>query len=95
VAALDVGIRRFDSSLAGLGGCPFAPKATGNIVTEDLVYLCETMGFATSIDLDKLIALRELISRALPDERQMGMIAKAGLPKNYHDAVQLSEAQRA
>ncbi len=55
-AALEAGIRRFDASIGGLGGCPFAPGATGNIATEDLVMMLEMMGFATGIDVDKLIA---------------------------------------
>ena len=53
-AALDAGIREFDSSLAGLGGCPYAPGASGNIVTEDLVFMLEAMGLATGVNLDGL-----------------------------------------
>src|SRR5262249_26304082 len=62
VAALDVGVRTFDSSLGGLGGCPFAPGATGNIVTEDLVYMLESMGLRTGIDLEKLLAVRGIVA---------------------------------
>src|SRR4029077_7484023 len=53
-AALDEGVRILDGSLGGLGGCPFAPGATGNVVFEDLAFLCESEGFATGIDLDRL-----------------------------------------
>ncbi len=83
LAALNAGARAFDASLGGLGGCPFAPKATGNIVIEDLVFMLEAMGFDTGVDLDRLVAVRELVHRALPDIVQYGAIAKAGLPKNF------------
>ena len=82
-AAIDVGVRRFDASLCGLGGCPWAPGATGNIVTEDVVFLAESLGFNTGIDLDKLIKAREIVMRALPDEKLYGQMAKAGLPKGF------------
>jgi hydroxymethylglutaryl-CoA lyase len=82
-AALDVGIRHFDASLAGLGGCPFAPGATGNINTEDCVFLLESLGFSTGIDIPKLIALRQTVERWLPGERFFGMVARAGLPKTF------------
>ena len=86
LAALDVGARSFDASLGGLGGCPYAPGATGNIVAEDLAFMLEAMGFDTDIDLDQLIAVRELVHRFLPNVVQHGAIAKAGLPKNFHAA---------
>jgi hydroxymethylglutaryl-CoA lyase len=82
-AAIDVGVRRFDASLCGLGGCPWAPGATGNIVTEDVVFLAESLGFNTGIDLDKLIKAREIVMQALPDEKLYGQMAKAGLPKGF------------
>ena len=82
-AAIDVGIRHFDASLCGLGGCPFAPGATGNIVTEDVVFLAESLGFDTGIDLDELIAAREIVQQALPSEALYGQVAKAGLPKGF------------
>ncbi len=82
-AAIDVGVRRFDASLCGLGGCPWAPGATGNIVTEDVVFLAESLGFNTGIDLDKLITAREIVQQALPDEALYGQMAKAGLPKGF------------
>ena len=85
VAALDVGIVRFDASLGGLGGCPYAPGASGNIVMEDLVFLLETMGYATGVDLTKLIEVRKLVQASLADEQQQfhGALSQAGLPKNY------------
>ena len=84
LAALNAGARAFDASLGGLGGCPYAPGATGNIVTEDLAFMLEAMGFTTGIDMDRLIAVRELVTRSLPNVVQHGAIAKAGLPKNFH-----------
>ena len=84
LAALNAGARAFDASLGGLGGCPYAPGATGNIVTEDLAFMLEAMGFTTGIDMDRLIAVRELVARSLPNVVQHGAIAKAGLPKNFH-----------
>ncbi|PCI45100.1 MAG: hydroxymethylglutaryl-CoA lyase, partial [Alphaproteobacteria bacterium] len=80
LAALDVGITTLDSSLGGLGGCPFAPGASGNIVTEDLVYMCESMGLNTGVDLDKLMETRQIVQSALPDETLFGFIPDAGLP---------------
>ncbi|MGD9846467.1 MAG: hydroxymethylglutaryl-CoA lyase [Variibacter sp.] len=86
-AAVDVGIRRFDASLAGLGGCPFAPGATGNIDTEDTAFLLESLGFDTGIDIEKLIAVRQEVETWLPGERFFGMVARAGLPKTYRDTT--------
>jgi hydroxymethylglutaryl-CoA lyase len=85
-AALEAGVRTFDASLAGLGGCPFAPGATGNIDTEDTVFLLEQLGFDTGVDLDRLIALRREVESWLPGERFSGAIARAGLPKTYRHA---------
>lgn len=79
-AALDQGARILDGSLGGLGGCPFAPGATGNVVFEDLVFLCESKGFATGIDIDKLIAVRAILKEAMPNEPLYGGLARAGLP---------------
>lgn len=87
LAALEEGIRSFDAALAGLGGCPFAPGASGNIVTEDLVYMLESMGFATGIDLDKLIETREFLRTGVPTEAMLGNVAKAGLPKTFKAAA--------
>jgi hydroxymethylglutaryl-CoA lyase len=86
VAALDVGVTTFDSSQGGLGGCPYAPGATGNIVTEDLVFLLESMGLRTGIDLDKLIAARAKVLAGLPGETLYGNVADAGLPKGFQYA---------
>jgi hydroxymethylglutaryl-CoA lyase len=80
-AALDAGARILDGSLGGLGGCPFAPGATGNVVFEDLVFLCESKGFATGIDVEKLIAVRAILREAMPDEALYGGLARAGLPR--------------
>jgi hydroxymethylglutaryl-CoA lyase len=82
-AALEAGIRRFDASLGGMGGCPFAPEATGNIVTEDLVFLLEAGGMRTGIDLEKLLEVREIVKAALPQEELHGALAKARLPKGF------------
>jgi hydroxymethylglutaryl-CoA lyase len=86
LAALNAGARAFDASLGGLGGCPYAPGATGNIVTEDLVFMLEAMSFDTGIDIDRMIKVRELVHTLLPNIAQHGAIAKAGLPKNFHSA---------
>jgi hydroxymethylglutaryl-CoA lyase len=83
VAALDAGITRFDASLGGLGGCPYAPGASGNIVMEDLVFLLETMGYATGVDLERLIEVRRFVQASLDGEQFHGALARAGLPKNY------------
>lgn len=85
-AALEAGIRRFDASLAGLGGCPYAPNASGNIVMDDLVFLLEGAGMRTGVDLDSLVAIREIVARNLPDEPLYGMYAKAGAPKGFRTA---------
>jgi hydroxymethylglutaryl-CoA lyase len=87
LVGLEEGIRSFDSALAGLGGCPFAPGASGNIVTEDLVFLLESMGFATGIDLDRLIETRAFLAEGIPDEKLLGNVAKAGVPKTFRKAA--------
>ena len=79
-AALDEGARILDGSLGGLGGCPFAPGATGNVVFEDLVFLCESKGFVTDIDIDRLIAVRAILRESMPNEPLYGGLARAGLP---------------
>jgi hydroxymethylglutaryl-CoA lyase len=83
LAAFEEGIRGFDASLAGLGGCPHAPGASGNVVTEDLVMMFEAMGLRTGIDLEKLIAAREPLKAGLPGEPLYGMTAEAGLPLGF------------
>jgi hydroxymethylglutaryl-CoA lyase len=83
LAAYEAGARRFDAALGGLGGCPFAPGASGNIVTDDLVFMLESMGFDTGIDLDRLIASRELLHEGVPSEPMFGQVSRAGIPKTY------------
>lgn len=77
-AALRVGVRRFDASLGGLGGCPFAPGATGNIVTEDCVNMVQQMGFETGIDLEALLRVRAKLSQWVPDTPLHGGMHRAG-----------------
>jgi hydroxymethylglutaryl-CoA lyase len=88
LAAYDVGIRTFDSSLGGLGGCPYAPGASGNVVTEDLVFMFEAMGVRTGVDIEKLIAAREPLKAGLPGEPVYGMTPEAGLPKGFVQGAQ-------
>jgi hydroxymethylglutaryl-CoA lyase len=83
VAGLDEGITTFDASLGGLGGCPFAPGASGNIVTEDLVFMLQAMGFDTGIDLAKLLKVRDIVAAALPGEALYGFTPDAGLPLGF------------
>jgi hydroxymethylglutaryl-CoA lyase len=80
-AALEVGVARFDASLAGIGGCPHAPGASGNAATEDLAYMLASMSIATGIDLAKLLALREKVAGWLEGETLHGTLWRAGLPK--------------
>jgi len=84
LAGLEVGITTFDSSLGGLGGCPFAPGASGNIVTEDLVFMLEAMGLRTGVDLQKLIEVRQVLRAALPTEDLYGFTPDAGLPLGFN-----------
>jgi hydroxymethylglutaryl-CoA lyase len=86
VAALDCGIRRFDASLGGLGGCPYAPGASGNIVMEDLVFLLEGMGLKTGVDIARLLAVREIPQRCLGAHSLSGALARAGLPTGWKPA---------
>ena len=83
VAGLDVGITTFDSSQGGLGGCPFAPGASGNIVTEDLVFMLEAMGLRTGIDMDCLLVARETLAAALPNEPLYGFVPDAGVTLGF------------
>ncbi len=83
LAAYEEGIRTFDSSLAGLGGCPHAPGASGNVVTEDLVFMFESMGLSTGINLPLLMAARAPLKVGLPGEPLYGMLAEAGLPLGF------------
>lgn len=83
VAGLEEGITTFDASLCGLGGCPFAPGASGNLVTEDLVLMLNAMGLKTGIDLDRLLAVRAILAEALPGEPLYGFTPDAGPMKDY------------
>ncbi|CAA2103704.1 Hydroxymethylglutaryl-CoA lyase YngG [Variovorax paradoxus] len=82
-AALEVGITRFDACLAGIGGCPHAPGASGNVDTEDLVFMLESMGVATGVDLPKLLALRRRVADWLDGETLQGTVWRAGFPKTF------------
>ncbi len=81
MAALQAGETRFDACLAGIGGCPHAPGASGNVATEDVAYLMASMGIDTGIDFGKLMALRQQVAQWLAGECLHGSIAQAGLPK--------------
>ena len=83
LAAYEAGVRTFDASLAGLGGCPYAPGASGNVVTEDLVFMFEAMGVRTGVNLERLLAARAPLRAGLPGELLYGMTAEAGLPKGW------------
>lgn len=87
VAALDAGVAKFDGALAGLGGCPFAPGASGNVATEDLVFLLESLGYETGVDLPQLLSLRQQLGQWLPGVTLYGSVAKAGLPKNFGSEI--------
>lgn len=92
VAGLEEGITTFDASLCGLGGCPFAPGASGNIVTEDLVLMLQAMGYDTGIDLEKLLKVRKILEEALPGEPLYGFTAEAGIPLGMEERTQLERA---
>jgi hydroxymethylglutaryl-CoA lyase len=83
LAAHDAGVRTFDASLGGLGGCPYAPGASGNVVTEDLVFMFEAMGVRTGIDIERLLAARAPLKAGLPGEPLYGMLPEAGLPTGF------------
>ncbi|MFO1028325.1 MAG: hydroxymethylglutaryl-CoA lyase [Acetobacteraceae bacterium] len=87
LAGLEEGVRAFDSCLAGLGGCPYAPGASGNVVTEDLVFMLESMGFRTGIDIPKLLESRTVLHAGLPAEPMHGQMPKAGLPPTFRKAA--------
>jgi hydroxymethylglutaryl-CoA lyase len=93
VAGLEVGITTFDASLGGLGGCPFAPGASGNIVTEDLVFMLEAMGLETGIDLSRLLEVRRILRAALPEEPLYGFTPDAGLPLGFVPASHAADAR--
>ena len=87
LAAYEEGVRHFDSSMGGLGGCPFAPGASGNVVTEDLVFMFESMGVPTGVRFEKLLEARELLVAGIPDEPVYGHTPQAGLPKGFRAAA--------
>jgi hydroxymethylglutaryl-CoA lyase len=87
LAAYEAGVRTFDSSLAGLGGCPYAPGASGNVVTEDLVFMFEAMGVSTGVDWARLVAAREALKAGLPGEPLYGMSPEAGLPRGWNRQI--------
>jgi hydroxymethylglutaryl-CoA lyase len=91
-AALDCGIRRFDASLGGLGGCPFAPGASGNIVMEDLCFMLDSMGLHTGVDLGRLLDVREIPAAHLGTGSLSGALARAGLPRHYQTASERAAA---
>jgi len=82
-AALEAGVNGFDASTGGLGGCPFAPGASGNIVMEDLVFMMEKQGIRTGVDLELYREARRIAEEALPNESFYGTIFRAGLPKGF------------
>ena len=83
LAAYEAGVRTFDSSQGGIGGCPYAPGASGNIVTEDLVFMFEAMGVSTGIGYEQLLKARALLEEFLPNEPLYGMTPAVGLPKGF------------
>jgi hydroxymethylglutaryl-CoA lyase len=83
-AALDVGVRRFDASLGGIGGCPYAPGASGNVTTEDLAFMLASMGYDTGVDVERLLDLRAQVAGWLAGEELHGTVWRAGLPKTFH-----------
>ena len=80
-AAMQTGVARFDACLAGIGGCPHAPGASGNVSTEDLAYMLRSMGVETGLDIDALLALRAQVAGWLQGEALHGTLWRAGLPK--------------
>ena len=80
-------MRTFDASLGGLGGCPYAPGASGNVVTEDLTFMFEAMGISTGVNLVRLMAAREPLRVGLPGEALYGMTPNAGLPKGWNGSL--------
>jgi hydroxymethylglutaryl-CoA lyase len=87
LAAFDVGVTTFDSSQGGLGGCPYAPGASGNVVTEDLVFMFEAMGIRTGVNIEKLVSARACLQAGLPQEPLYGMTPEAGLPKGWTQEI--------
>jgi hydroxymethylglutaryl-CoA lyase len=86
-AALQLGVARFDASLAGIGGCPHAPGASGNASTEDLAFMLEAAGVRTGLDIEALLRLRAQVAGWIDGEPTHGALWRAGLPKNFHAAT--------
>ena len=84
ITAIDEGVKRFDASLGGLGGCPYAPGASGNIATEDCVYMIESMGFSTGIDLKKLLKLRKSLKEWMKNDILYGNLLTSGFAKTFN-----------
>ncbi len=87
LAAFEAGCDGLDASLSGLGGCPYAPGASGNVATEDLVFMLESMGVRTGVNLESLMAVRDVVAQALPGQPLYGRVASVGLPKSYRQAL--------
>ena len=85
-AALQLGVTRFDASLAGIGGCPHAPGASGNASTEDLAFMLGAMGIDTGLDVNALLQLRAKVAGWIEGEPTHGALWRAGLPKTFHPA---------
>ena len=88
LAAYEEGVTSFDSSMGGLGGCPYAPGASGNVVTEDLIFMFEAMGIKTGVNLDLLFEARKPLQDGVPNEAIYGMVPEAGTPKGFIPASQ-------
>jgi hypothetical protein len=86
-AAVEAGVRELDACLGGLGGCPYAPGASGNVVMEDMVFMLEAMGLRTGVDLDALLETREIMERHLGGEPTEGNFVKAGPPLGFEPAT--------
>lgn len=94
LAAYEEGVTSFDSSMGGLGGCPYAPGASGNVVTEDLVFMFEAMGIKTGINLDLLFEARKPLQMGVPSEAIYGMVPEAGVPKGFEPATKWGKHER-
>ena len=94
LAAYEEGVTSFDSSMGGLGGCPYAPGASGNVVTEDLVFMFEAMGVKTGINLDLLFEARKPLQMGVPSEAIYGMVPEAGVPKGFEPATKWGKNER-
>lgn len=91
-ASLQLGVRRFDASLAGIGGCPHAPGASGNAATEDLAFMLEACGVRTGIDIEQLLSLRQQVADWLVGEATHGTLWRAGLPKTVNSSATMTAA---